>query len=262
MAPHQRDTLMRAPIKAMARLCEISYEPIGDWSKSVASIGQIEGDQWELTNAYCMPASGMEMMRCVSDAGVIYAIRGTKEPRDWATNLDADLSSTSDMHKGFERGAQSLLEVVRAQPMFDSVWVTGHSMGGAVAAILAAMIVKDGRKMEPHVFGSPRPGGPRLAELLNKNFPDGTSWSNNNDIVPRVPPASWGYSHWGQWHYIASDWDVVVNPASALVLGDRIFGRVEAIQHLKWVDGFSDHKMEYYLKAVNQFTDEQRDRYK
>jgi pimeloyl-ACP methyl ester carboxylesterase len=68
------------------------------------------------------------------------------------------------------------------------IFLTGHSYGAAVAAILAARYRNGGptRSVKYLTFGCPKVGDDRLAALLDRC--DGASLANDNDLVTTLPP--------------------------------------------------------------------------
>jgi len=72
------------------------------------------------------------------------------------------------------------------------VIVTGHSLGGSLASIVAATLVK--REIVPssaiqvYTFGEPRTGDHAYAQLFNKLIPTNYRIVHNNDLIPHSPP--------------------------------------------------------------------------
>lgn len=71
------------------------------------------------------------------------------------------------------------------------LWVTGHSLGGAMA-LLAAQRIADrheglGRTPILYTFGQPRVGNFKFAELVAQDVPSFFRVINNADVVPHVP---------------------------------------------------------------------------
>ncbi|CAD5227423.1 unnamed protein product [Bursaphelenchus xylophilus] len=90
-------------------------------------------------------------------------------------------------------------KAITSNPEFD-VWLTGHSLGGAVASITATKVMVDYKLPTARVklitFGQPRTGD----NVFSKTFPDivPTSYRVNHkhDVVPHVPPRGYvGYNH-------------------------------------------------------------------
>ncbi|KAL5215430.1 hypothetical protein ABZP36_006831 [Zizania latifolia] len=80
------------------------------------------------------------------------------------------------------------------------VYVTGHSLGGALATLLAlelssSQIAKSGVIfVTMYNFGSPRVGNRRFAEVYNAKVKDSWRVVNHRDIIPTVPRLM-GYCH-------------------------------------------------------------------
>jgi hypothetical protein len=141
---------------------------------------------------------------------VIVAIRGTKYLYDWKVNLNAmrhplpHFGSTLHVHYGFFRAIAScfdaLTEKLRGYVEDDvPIYVTGHSLGGAMAAILYAVWGMPrsywmGRDATPidsgYVFGMPKYGDLNTVTWL----PIPHHIYNTEDIVPSVPPDWLGFA--------------------------------------------------------------------
>ncbi|WVY97279.1 hypothetical protein V8G54_029430 [Vigna mungo] len=80
------------------------------------------------------------------------------------------------------------------------VYVTGHSLGGALATLLALelssnQLTKQGAiSITMYNFGSPRVGNKRFAEVYNEKVKDSWRVVNHRDIIPTVPRLM-GYCH-------------------------------------------------------------------
>ncbi|XP_039817928.1 lipase-like isoform X2 [Panicum virgatum] len=80
------------------------------------------------------------------------------------------------------------------------VYVTGHSLGGALATLLAlelssSQMAKNGVIfVTMYNFGSPRVGNRRFAEVYNAKVKDSWRIVNHRDIIPTVPRLM-GYCH-------------------------------------------------------------------
>lgn len=89
------------------------------------------------------------------------------------------------------------------------VYVTGHSLGGALATLLAlelasSRMAKCGAlSVTMYNFGSPRVGNRRFAEVYNKKVKDSWRIVNHRDIIPTVPRLM-GYCHVAQPVYLAA----------------------------------------------------------
>ncbi|CAL9154585.1 unnamed protein product [Musa hybrid cultivar] len=112
---------------------------------------------------------------------------------------------------GFELGDES-----ENAPKWQ-LYVTGHSLGGALATLLAlelssSRMAKHGQiTVTMYNFGSPRVGNRRFAELYNEKVKDSWRIVNHRDIIPTVPRLM-GYCHVAQPVYLAAgDLEGLVN---------------------------------------------------
>ncbi|KAJ8530687.1 hypothetical protein K7X08_023568 [Anisodus acutangulus] len=89
------------------------------------------------------------------------------------------------------------------------VYVTGHSLGGALATLLAlelssSQLAKVGAIcVTMYNFGSPRVGNKKFAEVYNEKVKDSWRVVNHRDIIPTVPRLM-GYCHVAQPVYLAA----------------------------------------------------------
>ena len=89
----------------------------------------------------------------------------------------------------------------------QQVWVTGHSLGGALAVLLAATLMETGIKVSGlYTFGAPRVGDEEFANRLNDELSDGAHWRvvNEEDLVPHLPPEMF-FCHAGNRMLLLSD---------------------------------------------------------
>ncbi|KAK4537262.1 hypothetical protein CDCA_CDCA11G3287 [Cyanidium caldarium] len=83
-----------------------------------------------------------------------------------------------------------------------TVYLTGHSLGGALAALAAVDLVQH-RLVPQHSlvlynFGAPRVGDERFAQRFDQLVPCSFRVSNYKDGVPRCPTPSMGFDHCGR----------------------------------------------------------------
>ncbi|MQM18983.1 hypothetical protein Taro_051986 [Colocasia esculenta] len=89
------------------------------------------------------------------------------------------------------------------------IYVTGHSLGGALATLLAlelssSRMAKSGAiSVTMYNFGSPRVGNKCFAEVYNEKVKDSWRIVNHRDIIPTVPRLM-GYCHVAQPVYLAA----------------------------------------------------------
>jgi hypothetical protein len=161
------------------------------------------------------------------DPDITYvAIEGSDELVDWRRNFEFVLTS-SDEHLGFGAYARQLVSQMWAAGVTldrERITVlTGHSLGGAVASIIAAMLQTHLPLLELITFGSPRPGGKRFAERLTVPH---QRYTHADDIVPHLPSPLLGFRH--------------TNPATQL--------EPFKVQHL--LRGVKDHDIACYRRIL------------
>lgn len=135
----------------------------------------------------------------IGDAAVV-VFRGTDDFADWIINLKTTTIQTKPgfAHKGFQTSYLTLKPKVmnalrRFKPKY--VWVTGHSLGGALA-VLCAYDLSSNENRNIHglmTFGQPMVADKILATSIDQILPQKFAhFVNESDIVPRSPPI-WFY---------------------------------------------------------------------
>ncbi|MDB5476594.1 MAG: lipase family protein [Phenylobacterium sp.] len=141
----------------------------------------------------------------VSADFAVLAFRGTSSLGDWVTNLRAKRVPLKGapvevlVHEGF----LSAFECCRAEieaavdkyvPADLGLYITGHSLGGALAQIASAALERD-NLAACYTYGSPRVG---TADFDRQVKCPHYRLINRSDLVPGVPPPSLGgYRHTG-----------------------------------------------------------------
>jgi triacylglycerol lipase len=136
---------------------------------------------------------------------VILVFAGT-DPAVWqnlVTDSDAVLTPDGDKHAGFDLAAEAAApEVAQATQISRQsgkpLFIAGHSLGAAVAALAAQMAVARGsRPLGIYTFGMPRVGGPKFQKTYNASLGEVTyRLVHGLDLVARVP--SLAFRHVGR----------------------------------------------------------------
>ncbi|XP_031740822.1 uncharacterized protein LOC101204368 isoform X2 [Cucumis sativus] len=168
---------------------------------------------------------------------LVVAFRGTEQSRwkDLRTDLmlvpaglnperiSGDFNEEIQVHSGFLSAYDSVrMRIIslikkaiyynddRAEPPVKwHVYVTGHSLGGALATLLALELSSsqlarhEAITVTMYNFGSPRVGNRQFAEIYNKKVKDSWRVVNHRDIIPTVPRLM-GYCHVAQPVYLAA----------------------------------------------------------
>jgi Lipase (class 3) len=232
---------------------------------------------------------------------VILAYRGT-EPTyliNWLTDADVypdriDIPVHGDeqgveVHGGFYRNVRATrYEVIAAlQRALNGEWVvgrggpaphrlealyiTGHSLGAAMAALMGLMLVTDdayapiARTLRAvYTFGQPMIGGPSLAtvcdadDFLGRNV---VRYVYRRDVIPHLPPRECGrFKHFGpEYRYLQrAPWVPADRPCEQMT---NLIGLVEAplafvakqlpwLRHVPFQYSLDDHGPQHYVSAL------------
>lgn len=196
---------------AMCTACQLAYLPATDGA---------EGFQEKLgMQARLLSVDNTQVYLAENDEHIVIAFRGTEAPtsidglKDWlltdAMNLlivpegrlGHDLAAAgvgAKFHKGFVDAIAEiwpqLLPAVETtfKKMDRPIWVTGHSLGGALA-LLGAWLLK--RKFIPvhqiYTYGAPMIGNQKACDAFDREFAGHICrYVNGNDPVPKLPGLS------------------------------------------------------------------------
>jgi predicted lipase len=165
---------------------------------------------------------------------IILAFRGSERPTsldgvlDWLRNANIPTVPFSDyadsapastkIHHGFADGLRDVLgKITRHLAELDpestrTLWITGHSLGGALAVAAALQFTFDSRHRRTisglYTYGQPRVANPALCTALDHAL--GTRYQrvvNHLDIITRLPSRGIfkTYDHAGQVVYLRAD---------------------------------------------------------
>ena len=202
---------------------------------------------------------GAQAYRFMNKTDLVIACRGT-EPTCW-NDISADLKAIpvmsetiSRVHKGFKEEVDELWPMVcedinRKTNLKKNLWFCGHSLGGAMATIMASRAKFNDELNDPvelYTYGSPRVGWKKYVESLDVTH---HRWRNNNDIVTKVPLWIMGYRHHGTMHYITSD-----NKIGKPGFKDWCKGMWAGIKARKF-DSIGDHDIQAYYDNIDKSLD-------
>lgn len=135
------------------------------------------------------------------------------------------------VHQGFARSFLEMepelserVAMARKRHPNARLWITGHSLGGALAT-LAADRLDEVRGI--HVFGSPRVGDAEFAGGVR--FP-GWRFRHHADAVPWVPVEAMGYRHIDAGKYLDRNAALTEEPGALSMLWDAALGAPEALR--------------------------------
>lgn len=140
---------------------------------------------------------------------------GHDRSADLLTNADVRLVEWphgGKVHRGFRDALDEVWDdllpcLTRLQRRGCRIWMTGHSLGAALATLAADRF---GAVQGVYTFGSPRVGNRAFSErYTTPTF----RIVNGNDIVTRLPPDGF-YAHVGEPRYIDRDGNVRAGPVT------------------------------------------------
>lgn len=198
----------------MAAFSQLAYVPFQDLPPQGGIRPEKDGGREELAQHL---ASGGFALKAVfnkdnvqafvavnSDEFAVLAFRGTANAADWAINLNALRMRMPDVrgvqiHTGFWDAFEDLAGDIKAAvdqhvPHDLGLYITGHSLGGALAQIASAVLERD-NLAACYTYGSPRVATESFDFCVKcPHYRIVNQW----DLVPGVPaPLPWGYLHSG-----------------------------------------------------------------
>ncbi len=183
------------------------------------------------------------------------SIRGTAEkPNVWEdveTALVPDSLLGIPLHRGFQRDATAIFSDATPHLRKDfSLRITGHSLGGAVAAILAEYYTKEGYTVERLVtFGQPRVATKMTPADTTQLRSVTTRVVNDLDVVPMIPP----YSAIRPYQHFTPEVILLEGP-DYVYLDDHDADRLSIGDFWRNLTDFSakEHHMDGYLANIHE----------
>ena len=133
----------------------------------------------------------------------IITVRGTANENNVLADLDARLVKDDVLgiylHKGFLDASTYVMQSIdntfvnnaKLYTLEHTVYITGHSLGGAIAQIVGMWLHKRGHNVQVFSYGSPKVSN----EVLVSGQPTHFRVVRNSDPVPFSPP--WPFLHTG-----------------------------------------------------------------
>jgi Lipase (class 3) len=187
----------------------------------------------------------------------VVGFRGTDkdDPTDLLDDTEAKLVNWSGKGKVFDGFRDALAEVQQklfpaVQALDCRVLFTGHSLGAALATLLASVKAPSAL----YTIGSPRVGDEDfVASLARVNS---FRYVDCCDIVTEMPPALFGYAHTGDPYYIDRNRNLSKNPIDDFISADRLRARADYLLQYAWKSGnvavrdLADHAPINYVTAI------------
>lgn len=266
--------------RLMAEVCDLSYRSPVNAREEFKRMG--------FSSETIVDSSMIGYVLSLDDTAIV-VLRGTDDSPDWISNLSF-LSNRVDggaIHRGFDNAYAALRPQVnqlldRSSPR--RVWITGHSLGGALAVMSAYELLKAGRHEIAGVmtFGQPMVVDSDLRRYmkprLNGKF---VHFVNESDPVARIMTP---YKHFGTLIWLRNG--VVHRSSSELRFGassgaemtefvplsqiefEQLRGQLQSTEGpfgsdgttnksaTGWLPSVSDHYMDGYLRMMRMLQED------
>ena len=201
---------------------------------------------------------------CSSEGVLVMVFRGTEpqKNKDWLTDFKVKKVPFCDcgrVHRGFKEALESVwhsfmgaYEAIQQREPLDKLFITGHSLGGALAALATGhLLFEEGILVDAvYTFGQPRVGDATFASCMHarigKRF---FRFVNAEDIVTKLPLKALGYTHVGEVFYF--------DTRGTIYEGEKIWRAVRDVAMDKLdelftpgISAFDDHLMDFYIKIL------------
>jgi triacylglycerol lipase len=169
---------------------------------AAAAMNAADPDHQRLANKMVAESSifGLVEWNATTKTAIV-AIRGTETIWEWIADVDAapvpylPTLGAGLVHMGFQLVYQNIRASIASLLKTNcqgaqTIWVTGHSLGGALAVLGAYDILKNvnlGPVPQLYTFAGPRAGAPDFAGNFNAAIPVCYRIVNFMDVVPQVP---------------------------------------------------------------------------
>ncbi|MFO1090696.1 MAG: lipase family protein [Hyphomicrobiales bacterium] len=181
------------------------------------------------------------------------AVRGSDNNVNWSLDMDTmgddDAAAGILMHAGFRQAAEAIWQDVRPRIKKGyTVYLTGHSLGGAVAAILGIYMRKAGIKVGGIItFGQPKftnlAGAEHYADLPLVRI------IYQNDIVSLLPPE---FNQTNQrFAHLGTALNIFDGPYYTPITEQQAFQySTNSFQSMMTQSSVPDHHLEWYLASL------------
>ncbi|MGH8581366.1 MAG: alpha/beta fold hydrolase [Gammaproteobacteria bacterium] len=245
----------------LADCARLAYEPEAVVKSKLSGEWHFPAEQ-----VRCFSGRSTQAFIAANQRCVILAFRGTEFTRiaDWFRNLDADfeLTALGRVHDGFHKALQEVWSseqgvkaaIERFRDRGQPIWVTGHSLGGALALLAAAEL--ELRLATPvhglYTIGQPRVGDEFFLRAVNRALSERYyRFVNNNDVVTRVPASVYGYRHAGRLLYFDTQERLLDRLPWWLETLEAVRGTVKGLRQLQ-PDVIGDHGTAEYVRLIEK----------
>lgn len=136
-----------------------------------------------------------------SENHIIIAFRGTSSTTDWISDAIARqgkykcVKEACRTHVGisdiYYSARGQILSTLSGMSKEKDLIITGHSLGGALAALCAVDVAVNSKFSSPilYTYGAPRVGDPIFSKIFSNTVGQSYRVSNRFDVVTHLPPS-------------------------------------------------------------------------
>ena len=200
----------------------------------------------------------------VTKVDIVLAFRGTTQVADWVINFDARQIEVpyGRVHRGFLAALDTIWPTIAAAlAAYGSenrqLWLTGHSLGGALAVLSAARLTRPITGLT--TFGQPRVGDQQFASQF---APSLLRLTTVRDLVPKLPLGLMSaYRHCGECWQLTDGGQIVHRADDTLPWGEMLQlmqiltqreKRGEAVVEELLKPALAEHGMSVYLDRLRK----------
>ncbi len=218
------------------------------------------GKKWPGPEGYCLEAEfnavyenkNLPIGFIASKGNDVYVSwRGTSSPEEWIEDAKFDQTDCSFLpgsvkvelgfHELYVTGKNGsspqdvVLNFLKRKQVAGKLYVTGHSLGGALAVLNILDIAKNTVNKCPvlYSFAGPRAGSPDYASVYDGTISDSWRVVNSNDEVPKLPMKDTFGNH---YEHVNTEFDITFG-------GKFIW---------EWGD---DHSLTNYIKQLKKLSE-------
>jgi triacylglycerol lipase len=196
-------------LASMAHLAYDKFESEDDNALALFK-AKLQGGGFRLMATFDAKDTDTQAFLAANDEYAVLAFRGTEVTKKKDVGIDVKAIKVSTIegrvHTGFNKAYESVAgPITKSLSGMDDIplYITGHSLGGALATVATQRLEKDPRFKDRiaacYTFGSPRVGNTQYDRSLKSPV---YRVVNTTDIVTVVPLSLMGYIHIGDVRFL------------------------------------------------------------
>jgi len=183
----------------LVKAADLVYEDLNQIQTIIAqSLSLVNYKSFDIRDTQAFLAANNEI--------IVLAFRGTTSINDWRTDFRVKLIPVISglVHRGFNEALDYIWKdlkqaILNFKDKEQSIWITGHSLGGALATLVADRLTNDSMEVKGvYTFGQPRVGNKVFANNYDGKMKEYTfRFVHDEDMVAKIPSFLQGYNHIG-----------------------------------------------------------------